>query len=567
MTAATDDGSALARLGSTRLVVAVTVVALIGRFLALGVRSVHWDEARVGYWILRTSATGDWAYRPIVHGPFVQHTTRLVVETVGPNPYTMRTVVALLGGLLPLSALLFRTRLADDERVALAVVLAANPLLVHFSRFMRSDVALAAFAFVALGCGLRALDTGRVRWVYAGALAAALAATTKENAVLYPLSWAGSLTLVTAWWYWTRPADERASALRGRLRAVGRGLWRWRGHLLASLAVAFVVLVGFYAPRSGTAGGVGLWNAVGDPTLLPAVVRAATVESVAKVADVWLAGETRAHSYLLYLGYYAIVLAVGAGPLVVLAVTGVVRGRGRALVAFCGWWGLSSAAGYPFVADIFAPWLAVHVVVALAVPAAVGLAAAVRRLRRARLDRERAVAVALATLLALAGLQVAAVAAETSYRAGPHEFNLLAQGAQPGSDLNAAMADAVAATEGTSGPDVLYVGRLAVANERENDAPPAAAAWYDRLPLPWYTEAAGSNVTSARDPRSVGTDPPPVVVAAPKHEAVLRERLPDYRVHEESMLLRAENRTLSVLGFERRFEGRTVLLFVRNRTG
>jgi predicted membrane-bound mannosyltransferase len=236
-------------------------------------------------------------------------------------------------------------------------------------------------------------------------------------------------------------------------------------------------------------------------------------------------------------------------------------------VTFCGWWGLSSAAGYPFVADIFAPWLAVHVVVALAVPAAVGLAAAVRRLRRARVDRERTVAVALAALLVLAGLQVAVVTAETSYRAGPHDFNLLAQGAQPGSDLNAAMADAVAATAGTEGPDVLYVGRMAVDDERENDAPPAASAWYDRLPLPWYTEAARLDVTSARDPRAVGPDAPPVVVAAPRHDALLRDRLPDYRVHEESMLLRAENRTLSVLGFEREFEGRTVLILVRNRTG
>ncbi|WP_246984352.1 flippase activity-associated protein Agl23 [Halorientalis marina] len=565
--AVSDRPSAFARIGSTRLVIAVALAALLVRLLALGVRAVHWDEARVGYWILRTSATGDWAYRPIIHGPFVQHTTRLVIETVGPNPYTMRTVVALVGGLLPLAALLYRTRLADDELVALAVALAANPLLVHFSRFMRSDVVLAAFAFVALGCGLRALDTGRVRWVYAGALAFALAATAKENVVLYPLSWAGALTLVAAWWYRTMPADDRASTLRERLRALGRGLWGWRGHLLASLALAVVVLVGFYAPRSGTAGGVGLWNAVGDPALLPAVVREATVGSAAKVADVWLAGEMRAHPYLLYLGYYAAVLAAGAGPLVVLAAAGLVSGRGRALVAFCGWWGLSSAAGYPFVADIFAPWLAVHVVVALAVPAAVGLAAVGRRFRRARADRERAVAVALATLLLLAGLQVAVVTAETSYRAGPHEFNLLAQGAQPGSDLNAAMAEAVAATGGTSGPDVLYVGRLAVADERENDAPPAAAAWYDRLPLPWYTEAARLDVASAPDPRTVGPDAPPVVVAGPNHERVLRDRLPDHRVHEESLLLRAENRTLSVLGFEREFEGRTVLVFVRNRTG
>ena len=551
---------------ATRAVLLVTGFALLIRFLALGVRAVHWDEARVGYWILRTGATGDWAYRPIIHGPFLQHTTRVVLDAVGANPYTMRTVAALIGGLLPLAALLFSTRLAADETVALAVVLAANPLLVVFSRFMRSDVVLAAFALVALGSTLRAVDTRRVRWLYAGVLALALAFTAKENALLYLLSWTGSLTLVTAWWCWRRPAGERWDALVDRLRASMAGLWDWRGHVLLSLAAAFVVLVGFYAPRSGTASGVGLWNAVGDPTLWPAVVEAATVGSAEKVLDVWLAGEMRAHSYLLYLGYYVVVLGLGAGPLVVLAAVGVVGERRRDLLAFCGWWGLSSAVGYPFVADIFAPWLAVHVVVALAVPAAVGLAGAVRRLQRARLDGERAATVAIAGLLVLAGVQATAVAATTSYRAAPGAFNPIAQGAQPGTDLNAAMADAVAATEGADGAQVVYVGSLAVRDESLNDAPPAAPAWYERLPLPWYTEAADLNEASVRDPRAVesGANAPPVVVAPPRHESVLRERLPAHRVHEEALLLRAENRTLSVLGFERRYEGQTVLILVRN---
>jgi uncharacterized protein (TIGR03663 family) len=374
------------------------------------------------------------------------------------------------------------------------------------------------------------------------------------------------MTLVAAWWCRQHPADERWRALGDRLRAVGSGLWDWRRHVLLSLLGAFVLLVGFYAPRSGTAGGVGLWNAVGDPSLWPTVVEAATVGSAEKVVEIWLAGEMRAHSYLLYLGYYAVVLGLGAGPLVVLAAVGVVGERGRPLLAFCGWWGLSSAVGYPFVADIFAPWLAVHVVVALAVPAAVGLAGAVRRLRRARRDRERAVAVAIAGLLVLAGVQATAVPAATSYRAAPGAFNPIAQGAQPGTDLNAAMGEAVAAAGGTSGPQVVYAGSLAVRDESLNDAPPAAPAWFDRLPLPWYTEAAGLDVASVRDPRAVetGGGAPPVVVAEPAHESVLRERLPGHRVHEEALLLRGENRTLSVLGFERAYEGRTVLVFVRN---
>ena len=544
-----------------RAVILVSAFALLSRFLFLGIRAVHWDEARVGYWILRTSATGDWAYRPIIHGPFVQHTTRWVMDAFGPSTYTLRVVPALLGGLLPLTALCFRARLADDELLALAVVLAANPLLVHYSRFLRSDVALAVFAFLAFGSVVRALDTRRVRWLYVAVLSFGVAVTTKENAILYPMSWAGALGLVTVWWLWTQPEGERANALRGRVRVVGQGVWRWRSHGLVALAGAVCVVVFFYAPRSGA--GAGLWNAFSNPSLLPATVQQATVEPVQAIADVWLDGGKRDHSYLGFAAYYAVVLVVGAGPLVVLAVYGVARDRARPLVAFCGWWGLSGAVGYPFVADIRAPWLAVHIVVALAIPAAVGLAGLVEYIRRARIEREQTIAVGLTLLLVIAGAQTLLVAGATSYQPAPSGLNPVTQGGQPGSDLNAVMDRAVAATAGNAGPDVLYVGERAVRNESWNDEPPAAGPWYDRLPLPWYTEAAGLTVTSEPDPRSVGPDAPPVVIADPSQRETVTERLPDYCIHKKAILQRAEDRTLSVFGYERTFGGQSVLILIR----
>ena len=550
-----------AALTPTRAVVLLAGIAVLLRVLFLDIRAVHWDEARVGYWILRTGATGDWAYRPIIHGPFVQHTTRWVIGALGATTFALRLVPALIGGLLPLAALCFRSRLADDELVALAVVLAANPLLVHYSRFLRSDIALATFAVLTFGSAVRALDTRRVRWLYVAVLSFGLALTTKENAVLYPMSWAGSLGLVTAWWLWHQPDGERVPALRERWRAVGRGLRRWRGHGLVALAGAVVVVVFFYAPRSG-ASGVGLWNALAEPSLLPALLERATVEPVAAVVDVWLSGSMRRHSYLEFAAYYAVVLVVGAGPVVALAVYGLSRDRARPLVAFCGWWGLSSAVGYPFVADIKAPWLAVHIVVALAIPAAVGLTAFVDRLGRARVEREHTIAAGLVVLLVVAGVQTVVVAGATSYQPAPSGLNPVSQGGQPGSDMNAVMQRAVTATEGAPGPDVLYVGERAVRNESWNDDPPAPGPWYDRLPLPWYTEAAGLTVTSVRDPEAVGSDAPPVVIAAPSDRGVLGDRLPDYCAYERAILQRGGNRTLSVLGYDRTFGGQTVLVMV-----
>mgnify|MGYP002760290141 FL=1 len=180
-------------------VITVTLFALILRLSALGGRVFHWDEGRVGYWILRYHETGVHTYRPIVHGPFIPIIDRWLFEIAPITDATARLPVALIGGLLPLAALLLRDRLRDIEVVSLAVLLAVNPLMIYYSRFMRNDVLVAAFAFIALGAVIRGLDTGQLRYSFAAAAALALAFTTKENALLYPICYIGAAAIILDW--------------------------------------------------------------------------------------------------------------------------------------------------------------------------------------------------------------------------------------------------------------------------------------------------------------------------------------------------------------------------------
>ncbi|MEA5386050.1 flippase activity-associated protein Agl23 [Haloarculaceae archaeon H-GB2-1] len=364
-------------------VVGLTILALVLRLYELGLRNAHWDEGRVAYWILRRSVTGVWEYRPIIHGPFVQHTTRLVFELLGPTDATMRLVVALVGGLLPLAALLYRTRLSDAETLALALVLSVNPLLLYFSRFLRSDVPLAAFAFVAFGFLLRGHDTNSGWHLLGAGFFLALGATAKENVVLYLLSWAGAATMVLAWDVWRRRDETPGEWLRHELSALADAVREHALWVLGAALVGFLVLVVFYAPRGEAGGTVGLWAALSGSGSLLSVVEAATLGSWHSFVDLWLAGDLHGHAYLPFLAHYLVVLLVGAGPLLAFAVVGFLDGRQRWLVAFCGWWGLSAVVGYPYATDIKAPWLAVHAVVAFAVPAAVGLVSVTRRARSA----------------------------------------------------------------------------------------------------------------------------------------------------------------------------------------
>ncbi|MCO8268564.1 TIGR03663 family protein, partial [Haloferax sp. AB510] len=136
---------------TTLAVVALAAAALVVRLVGLGDRPLHWDEARVGYWSLRSLETGFFSYRPVAGGPLVYHFSRPSLALFGATDFALRLPFALFGAALPLAALLFRGRLAADETVGFAAVLAANPILVYYGRFARGDVLAVGFALVAFG--------------------------------------------------------------------------------------------------------------------------------------------------------------------------------------------------------------------------------------------------------------------------------------------------------------------------------------------------------------------------------------------------------------------------------
>jgi len=185
---------AVAAVSTTRTVLAITAVALLVRLLALGARPMHYDEARVGYWVLHYIDTGSFTYRHGIHGPFVQHVNRYLFPLIGASDFTARLPVAVVGGLLPAVALLFREHLDRAELVALALFLSFNSVLVYYSRFMRSDVLLAGFMFGAFGLLVRFYDTRDVRYLYGVAVLAGFGFATKENALVYALTWLGYTT-------------------------------------------------------------------------------------------------------------------------------------------------------------------------------------------------------------------------------------------------------------------------------------------------------------------------------------------------------------------------------------
>jgi uncharacterized protein (TIGR03663 family) len=524
----------------TVAVVGLALLALVVRLAGLGARPFHWDEARVGYWTLRYLETGAFEYRPIAGGTLLYLVDRHVFALLGASDFTARLPVAVLGALLPTTALLYRDRLDGAETVFFAVLLGFNPLLIYYSRFLRGDVPLALFALATLGLALRAYDRRSRRDAYAAALLAPFMFASSGFAVVYVGCWLAAAVLVL-----DQPSvvRDRGASARRRLAAVAE---RVRGHTSAAGRAALLFLgatLALFAPRAGPWVDAGLWS----PTTWHRVAYEATVGAVWKfygvrVANRWPDGT---HELFPYLSDTLSTLWVAGSPVVVAAVlvflwNRYARDAERALVSFAAYWGAVALVAFPVATEVAAPWVAVHVVVPLSLPAAVGFAAAVRGAAAAAsaggsergADAGTVAAVALVAVVVLA--QAGVVTAAGVYGPSDRE-NRLAQFAQPSDDLAPLLKNATAVADGDDETaEVLYVGpTYATGWDPGNEFPPVVESWGNRLPLPWYFERAGADTVSTEnlttfDERTAGGESaPPVVVTTPEFRGPLSDRLGD----------------------------------------
>ncbi|WP_435152875.1 flippase activity-associated protein Agl23 [Haladaptatus sp. DFWS20] len=549
---------------------AITVLSIALRLFGLGSRVAHWDEARVGYWILRYQKTGVFEYHAVIHGPFFPQVNSILFQLFGASDFMARLPVALITGLLPLAAWLYRDHLCESEMVALALFLAVNPILLYYSRFMRNDVLLAAFMLFALGFFLRAHATGKARYLYAGTAAMALGFTTKENVLLYLLSWVGAGALLLDHRLFLARNHERGwtGVFIEYAKRAGRGISRFAPHILLCLFEFFAIIVYFYAPRARGVEGPGLWKAVGNPSMFGAVISEATVGSWAELNNQWV--KSQGHAYLPYFEHFVSVLEQGALPLLVFAVIGFLAARyvderPRDLVSFAFYWGAVGILGYPLVTDIKAGWVTAHVVAPLAIPAAVGVALLYRWGREAYEDDDDTGTAAAALVALLVVAQVAFPAVNFVYMHpqdhqvpgmfGGQQDNYLVQFGQPADGIGPTLEKMQAVSKANQqGTDVLYYGYVNeqssyifyVPDESDNDYWKPANGWYNRLPLPWYTELADANVDSTMQNETLENRKPPVVISRTEKQPDLDKHLPGYVAYDHELTLYGSETTVYI---------------------
>lgn len=506
--------------------IAVVVLAATAiRLVALGGRVAHWDEARIAFWVLQYAETGTWTYHPVFHGPLLFHVERAGFGVLGPTDFSMRLFPAIVGGALPASAWLFRDWLEDTEILAMAGLLALNPILVYYSRFMRNDILVAAFSLVALGFVLRGYASGRHRYAVGVGVALGAALGSKENAILYLLAWVGAALLLVAWRYRTQRTLPTVLS--------GASFRRYSSHWVLGLTSFLVTMVVIYAPRGSGPETLGsLQGAITDPAVVVPVLEAGLVSPAVQAIQFWALGSAQGdYPYHVFFGLLVGLLVVGAAGTLVLAAVGLRKHEGRSLVLFAGFWAGLSVVGYPAAADLMAGWIALHVVVPLTIPAAVGLvhlAASTGGRAGSWRDplpdwlpgalaewlpnRQPALALLAAYLILTVGL--------TSFVAPGALYNPIGQPSQMGPAAGDSI-DAVEARIDGPGPDVAYIGSYWESHVH-------------RLPLLWYVERAGGDRLFVGNVSELADDPPPVVITHDSRSEAIHAAYPGYecRAHE-----------------------------------
>ena len=507
---------------------AIVTGALLLRFVSLGWRVFHWDEARVGYWTLRYLETGIWEYRAIVHGPVLFHVNEILFGLFGASDAVARSFVALVGGLLPLTAWLFRSRLDDLEMAGLALVLALEPALLYYGRFMRSDLLVAGFALVTLGFAIRFLDERENVALYLAVLSLGLAFGTKEIIVVYLGVWGGAMLLLLDHRLFV--AREVGESWKGRAKStfhrVYSGVQSYRWPIVIGLFEFLLVILLLYAPRPD------LYQAFSDPTRLPGVFNAATIESAQELFDIWIDGGHE-HSYVAYLTDALQTTAYVSLPTFGFAILGFLSDRytgdqPRDLISFGFYWGVTIYLLYPAITDISAPWSIVHAIVPLSIPAAVGIKLVINFAIEAWDGEDRVTFAITAIVLMAVVAQVGITAFQTSYQSPQADDNPLVQYGQPGGHMQATLEDIETIAAQNEGTDVLFYGdHFAVPDESVADQPPASSNWLNRLPIAWYLERANVTTESANTPDEISAETP-VVITRVEHYSDVAAELPDH---------------------------------------
>ncbi len=178
----------------------IFVVAMLTRFWDLGARVMSHDESLHTYYSWELYDRGHFSHTPLMHGPLLFHATAFFYFLFGPNDFSARIYIALLGVAIIMFPLLFRRWLGRIGALLVSIGFLISPMLLYYSRYIRHDIPTIFFALVMLYATMQYVDSREARrpiWIAVLAGATSLILASKEVSFIYIAIFGSFLTM-----YW-----------------------------------------------------------------------------------------------------------------------------------------------------------------------------------------------------------------------------------------------------------------------------------------------------------------------------------------------------------------------------
>jgi uncharacterized protein (TIGR03663 family) len=173
------------------LITAIAFGALAVRVPQLDRRPMHTDEAVHAQKFADLLEAGEYEYNPHeYHGPTLNYFTLVPAWLQRAGTYeqvtelTLRIVPVVFGVLLVLATALLVRGLGRAGVAAAAILGAASPSLVFYSRYYIQESLLVFFTFAAIACGYRYVRSKSIHWARATGAALGLMHATKETCII-----------------------------------------------------------------------------------------------------------------------------------------------------------------------------------------------------------------------------------------------------------------------------------------------------------------------------------------------------------------------------------------------
>lgn len=117
-------------------VLAVAILAVVSRFIILGLRPIHHDEGMLAYFAWKLARFGEYTYTPQIHAPILFYAQAILFLIFGEATAVLRAGPAIFGVILVLIPLFFTKQLGKTAAFAISIIILTSPLILYYSRFL-----------------------------------------------------------------------------------------------------------------------------------------------------------------------------------------------------------------------------------------------------------------------------------------------------------------------------------------------------------------------------------------------------------------------------------------------